>query len=61
LAVVPAFSEIEDGTAQIEKIPGVNELFMFAPFQEISLVPRVGLNYFKQTMTPVVVFYLMRT
>ena len=28
---VPTFSEIKDGTAEIEKIPGFNELFKLAP------------------------------
>ena len=35
---VPSFTEIDGGTPEIEKIPGVNELFKLAHSQEVSLV-----------------------
>jgi hypothetical protein len=41
---IPTFAEIKDGTAQIEKIPGVNELFKLAHSQEVSLVRERGLE-----------------
>ena len=41
---VPTYEEIQCGTAQIEKIPGVNELFKLAHTQEVSLVRERGLE-----------------
>jgi hypothetical protein len=41
---VPTYEEIKSGTANIEKIPGVNELFKLAHSQEVSLVRMRGLE-----------------
>ena len=41
---VPSYAEIQCGTAQIEKIPGVNELFRLAHTQEVSMVRERGLE-----------------
>ena len=41
---VPSYAEIQCGTAQIEKIPGVNELFKLAHTQEVSMVRERGLE-----------------
>jgi transcription elongation factor Elf1 len=41
---VPAFSEIKDGTANISKIPGVNEIFKVAHDESVSLVRERGLE-----------------
>jgi len=40
---VATYDEIKNGTAEIEKIPGVNELFKLAHSQEVSLVHQYGL------------------
>ncbi len=41
---VATYQEIKDGTPEIEKIPGVNELFKLAHSQEVSLVRERGLE-----------------
>ena len=41
---VPSFAEINCGTTEIEKIPGVNELFKLAHSKDISLVRIRGLE-----------------
>ena len=41
---VPTYAEIQCGTAQIEKIPGVNELFKLAHSKDVSLVRERGLE-----------------
>lgn len=41
---VPSYAEIQCGTAQIEKIPGVNELFKLAHTQEVSMVRERGVE-----------------
>jgi site-specific DNA recombinase len=41
---VPSYATIQCGTAQIEKIPEVNELFKLAHAQEVSLVREKGLE-----------------
>ncbi len=41
---VPTYEEIKCGTLNIEKIPGVNELFKLAHSQEVSLVRTRGLE-----------------
>lgn len=42
---VPTFEEIKCGTAEIEKIPGVNELFKLAHFRGVSLVHQYDLSW----------------
>ncbi len=41
---VATFQEIKDGTPEIEKIPGVNELFKLINSEKVSLVRRRGLE-----------------
>ena len=41
---VPSYAEINCGTTEIEKIPGVNELFKLAHSKDISLVRTRGLE-----------------
>lgn len=41
----PNFAEIECGTAKIENIPGVNELFKLAHSGTVSLVHHVDLSW----------------
>ena len=41
---VPSYAEINCGTTEIEKIPGVNELFKLAHSKDVSLVRMRGLE-----------------
>ena len=41
---VPSYAEINCGTTEIEKIPGVNELFKLAHSKDVSLVRTRGLE-----------------
>ena len=41
---VPSLADIDCGTTEIEKIPGVNELFKLAHSKDISLVRMRGLE-----------------
>ncbi len=42
---VATFQEIKDGTPEIEKIPGVNELFKLINPETVSLVRKAGLGH----------------